>query len=194
MLNGWRSALAGGIGVLIGLALTIAVPLAGAHGGDPNLIHGCVVDASGSLRIVGPDDECRPNEYALDWLPGGASLPVEGLDTGPLPACPMPGTDTVCAARSLPAGAWRIDFRASVDAGFTAASLSPWSCDLVVGGSTVDTFAGDRLVYGSAVMLSASVDLVAESSVQVQCSSVRTFDWANQRMTAHQLAGAEVWD
>ena len=38
-----------------------------AHGGDVNLIHACVNNSSGTLKIVGPNASCKNNETALDW-------------------------------------------------------------------------------------------------------------------------------
>jgi hypothetical protein len=38
----------------------------GAQGGD-NLIHACVITASGQLRIVGDTETCRNNETPLSW-------------------------------------------------------------------------------------------------------------------------------
>lgn len=49
---------------LLGAALTAVVS---AHGGDPALIHACVNNSSGALRIVGSNDACRQGERALDW-------------------------------------------------------------------------------------------------------------------------------
>lgn len=42
-----------------------------AHGGDTNLIHSCVKNSNGSIRIVGPNDACGSNETALDWSRNG---------------------------------------------------------------------------------------------------------------------------
>lgn len=42
-----------------------------AQEGDSNLIHACVNNSSGTIKIVSPNDECANNEIALDWLPAG---------------------------------------------------------------------------------------------------------------------------
>ena len=55
-------------------AFTILVTgLAFAHGGDANLIHGCVRNnglLAGFIRIVGANTNCNGNETALDWKQG----------------------------------------------------------------------------------------------------------------------------
>jgi hypothetical protein len=41
-----------------------------AHGGDTSKIHACVKNGGavkGNVRIVGANDTCASNEYALDW-------------------------------------------------------------------------------------------------------------------------------
>ena len=38
-----------------------------AHGGDPELVHSCVNDESGAVRIIAPEDECNKKETPLDW-------------------------------------------------------------------------------------------------------------------------------
>ena len=50
-----------------GLAALGVTSLAGAHGGDTSLIHACVNNSSGTIKIVGANDECKKNESALDW-------------------------------------------------------------------------------------------------------------------------------
>jgi hypothetical protein len=54
-----------GIGIVVGAALATVLGVA-AHNGDTTKIHACV-DPSGNLRIIGPDENCRRNETALDW-------------------------------------------------------------------------------------------------------------------------------
>jgi hypothetical protein len=56
------------------LAVLVVLLIAGstlvsAHGAGvvAGVIHSCVHDANGKIRIVGADDECGPNETALDW-------------------------------------------------------------------------------------------------------------------------------
>lgn len=43
------------------------VGLVSAHGGDVALIHACVNDSSGTLKIVGADQECGNGWSPLDW-------------------------------------------------------------------------------------------------------------------------------
>ena len=53
--------------VVVGLLSLGTAALVYAHGGDVNLIHSCVKNSSGSIRIVGVSDTCNANETALDW-------------------------------------------------------------------------------------------------------------------------------
>jgi hypothetical protein len=50
-----------------GLSLAAFVPEAAAHGGDPALVHACVNSRTGKVRIVAPDEKCKPRETAIDW-------------------------------------------------------------------------------------------------------------------------------
>jgi hypothetical protein len=43
------------------------VQLVGAHGGDTSLIHGCVNNANGLVRIVGATNTCQSHETAVHW-------------------------------------------------------------------------------------------------------------------------------
>ena len=47
------------------------LPLVLAHGGDTNLIHGCIRPLTGLLRIIGASDTCGTNETPLDWNKSG---------------------------------------------------------------------------------------------------------------------------
>lgn len=55
------------IGMLLAALLASGTTWALAHGGDPDLIHACVRNFTGLVRIVGPNDNCLPNETPLDW-------------------------------------------------------------------------------------------------------------------------------
>lgn len=55
------------LALLIGSALPGAAAWVSAHGGDANLIHGCVKNLNGSIRIVGDNDTCNNGETPLDW-------------------------------------------------------------------------------------------------------------------------------
>lgn len=55
------------VGLAAAVAMVATTPLAGAHGGDTNKIHACVVSGSGSLRIIGAGQSCKNGEVALDW-------------------------------------------------------------------------------------------------------------------------------
>ena len=52
--------------MLVGGPIWALDPWVFAHGGDPNLIHGCV-DDDGEVSIVGPNDTCEEEETPLDW-------------------------------------------------------------------------------------------------------------------------------
>ena len=57
--------------VLVVGVLTVASLSAGvaAHGGGPtnSIVHACVNDNGGTIKIVGPSDECKNNWSPLDW-------------------------------------------------------------------------------------------------------------------------------
>ena len=55
------------LATLCALVLALGAIGAYAHGGNTALVHSCVQNASGSVRIVGPNDTCRSNETPLDW-------------------------------------------------------------------------------------------------------------------------------
>lgn len=59
---------------LLGILVATGVNIAFAHGGNNDLIHGCVKAGSGSLRIISAGSSCNSNEIPLDWS-------SEGLDT-----------------------------------------------------------------------------------------------------------------
>lgn len=58
---------------LIGGVLALSIcqisvpPKLDAHGGDPDLIHACISN-DGSVRIVGPDDDCAKSETPRHWI------------------------------------------------------------------------------------------------------------------------------
>ncbi len=63
-------------GVLLVAVLGIgSVAAVSAHGGDADLIHGCVSDKFQLLRIVGASEACRTGEKALDWNARGPMGP-----------------------------------------------------------------------------------------------------------------------
>ena len=96
--------LIGGMLFIVVLALVVGTQIS-AHGGDPDLIHGCVntgrdtgsdddsgAKGSGKLRIIGPDEECKKKETPLDW---GSSQGSEGPEGPQGPAGPQgPKGDT----------------------------------------------------------------------------------------------------
>lgn len=62
------------LGVLIGWPAAVR-----SDGGDASLIHACV-NPSNLVRIVEPNDGCRPSERSLHWP--AASLKGQGLSSG----------------------------------------------------------------------------------------------------------------
>ena len=70
-----------------------------AHDGDVNLIHACISDNNGQIKIIGADETCGNNYTPLDWGivgPAGAAGTdgVNGLD-GAAGAAGAAGTDGV---------------------------------------------------------------------------------------------------
>jgi hypothetical protein len=62
--------------VLISL---MSVTLASAHGGNTALIHACVNNTSGEIKIIGANSNCPSNYRALDWNiqgPAGQQGPI----------------------------------------------------------------------------------------------------------------------
>ncbi len=73
-----------------GIVLTLAIGVLGgavatvvsAHGGNTALIHSCIGNGSGTIKIVGANDNCKNNETALDWN-------QQGIQGPPGPAGPI---------------------------------------------------------------------------------------------------------
>jgi uncharacterized protein YjbI with pentapeptide repeats len=57
---------------LLGILVASGVNVAFAHGGDVDLIHGCVKNNNGRLRIISATSNCNNNETPLDWSAGGS--------------------------------------------------------------------------------------------------------------------------
>ena len=55
-------------------AVLSAISLSSAATATDGLIHGCVNDHSGKLRIVAEPSECRLKETPLSWAPAGAAM------------------------------------------------------------------------------------------------------------------------
>src|SRR3990172_1289184 len=70
---------------LLGVALTA---VAYAHGSDLALIHACVNNNSGEIKIVGANETCRQNETPLDWNIQGPPGP-QGIQGAPGVASPI---------------------------------------------------------------------------------------------------------
>ena len=53
--------------VLATAALVGSAGPAGAHGGDTNKVHSCIVPSSGYAQLIGPNETCSKNYQAQDW-------------------------------------------------------------------------------------------------------------------------------
>jgi hypothetical protein len=65
------------LGAAVVLALAWVLPAVYAHGGDSTLIHACVRNNNGDVRIVSPTTSCASNETAVHW-PGTSAPPSQG--------------------------------------------------------------------------------------------------------------------
>lgn len=68
-----------------GIALALSVlftPSLLADGGDPTLIHACVKNNNGQVRIVQPTDTCHSSEYSLHWPAAAAPPPPPASASG----------------------------------------------------------------------------------------------------------------
>lgn len=64
---------------LILAILSVTFPLmAYGHGGDTNLVHSCVRNSTGAVRIIGPSGTCNANETPHDWPTAAAFLALQG--------------------------------------------------------------------------------------------------------------------
>jgi hypothetical protein len=68
-----RTAVASGVAALLIEAFMAG---ASAHGGDATLVHACINNNSGGVRIVGPNQACLHNETARDWSIQGPTGPA----------------------------------------------------------------------------------------------------------------------
>jgi hypothetical protein len=77
------------------VAVAAATLLVLGHGGDSSLVHACVNDSTGLVRIVGPQQTCQKNETARHWGiqgPAGAAGPQGPVgEPGPPGAPGTPG-------------------------------------------------------------------------------------------------------
>jgi hypothetical protein len=76
--SSWTRRRAGLVVAASAAAVLTATSMAGAHEGtdDENVLHGCVNDGSGALRVVSATSpECRPNETPVHW-PLKSELPA----------------------------------------------------------------------------------------------------------------------
>ena len=89
------------VGLLLALALVAGTTWAFAHGGDPDLIHACVNNNSGEIKIVGPDESCKNNQYPLDWNIEGSTGPP-GPPGGPPGPPGLSGYEQVTNQTTIP--------------------------------------------------------------------------------------------
>jgi hypothetical protein len=93
--------------VIVALAGALVTTQIGAHGGDPDLLHSCINNASGEVKIIGPNDACQKNWTAVDWSTSGApgeAGPAGRRDLqGPLSSRVRRGPRAPTARRASPA-------------------------------------------------------------------------------------------
>jgi 2-iminobutanoate/2-iminopropanoate deaminase len=75
-----------------------------AHGGDATLIHACINEYSGTVRLVSPDDSCRGPEFAVDWRTAAGSAPIGAKQVIATPNAP-PAIGPYSQAIKISAGA-----------------------------------------------------------------------------------------
>ena len=61
---------------ICGSALVVGSALVWAHGGNTALIHACVDNKNGSIRVIAPTGVCKSSETALDWNIVGPAGPI----------------------------------------------------------------------------------------------------------------------
>ena len=70
---------------VLALALSVGAFVTWAHGGDPTVVHACVNNSNGVVRIVMPNIACQPNESARHWaIQGPAGPPGSEGPVGPV--------------------------------------------------------------------------------------------------------------
>jgi hypothetical protein len=68
------------VACVFGFIGAVAGTMVSAHGGDNNLIHACVRNSSGAIRIVDANASCAGNETPLDWNRAVTGGGVSGLE------------------------------------------------------------------------------------------------------------------
>jgi hypothetical protein len=66
-----------------------------AHGGNVDLVHGCIKRSGGDTRIVSPNRACASNEYAKHWAiigPEGPTSATGATGAGPQGIAGAPGS------------------------------------------------------------------------------------------------------
>lgn len=83
----------------------LSVTLVSAHGGNTTLIHSCVNNTSGEIKIVGANANCPSNYRALDWNvqgPAGQQGPIGPMGpVGPVGAIGPIGPQGLQGERGL---------------------------------------------------------------------------------------------
>lgn len=138
---------------VLGLA-TGQVGLVSAHGGDLALIHACVNDSSGTLKIVGADQGCSKGWSPLDWN-------IMGPQGDPGPAGPQgqagAGVKTISGIVNADGTANSV-----TQQGFTSTRLGPGEYKITFPAGTWTSFPvmsvtpfGVNGAYGNAVIWTA---------------------------------------
>ncbi len=97
--------------IFITLMYIFSTPTAYAHGGDTSLIHACVSNNSGTLKIVGANEVCSNNQTPLhlqnadngESKAGGGAIMTLG---GRFSVCPANSSSWCSNTRSIQHGLW----------------------------------------------------------------------------------------
>lgn len=178
-------------------ALLVAVPFAWAHGGDDGLIHGCVKNGDGQLRVVDSNEPCKKSEYPLDWSASTATGGGSGmLDSGIAEDCSVSTaiSPVDCFSRTLPPGIWEVEYRAVLDPGSALITNQAPKCELFIDEIVVDSYAARSTANGATVQLMAGVELASPSLLQVRCSvGSAAMNVRLQRAIAEAATGIQEW-
>ena len=128
------------LGAAVALALAGTTTAVYAHGGDPSLIHSCVNNSSGEVKIVGANASCKNNQTAVDW-PGVSSAPgISGVEVVSVPDILVPVGVEVSQVVSCPEG------KIALSGGHSVINLSGirrvTSTNLVAAAPSIDPLTG----------------------------------------------------
>jgi hypothetical protein len=165
--------------VLISL---VSVTLASAHGGNTALIHACVNNTSGEIKIIGANGTCPSNYRALDWNiqgPAGQQGPIGPVGPvgpiGPIGPQGLPGEQGIQGIQG-PAGMSGLEV-VTTHSGFQTVALIEVHADCP---------AGKQVIGGGFSTLGAFGKLIVRTSMPLNLNnlsgwsaSVVTSDYPN---------------